>query len=78
MDYEIIDGVFITIREYMRVMSYFSDWCFWNKVDDESATTEDLDRFVWQLIGLIDLESYIIRACLKKYYNYFDKGYLVR
>ena len=78
MDYEIIDGVFITMREYMRVMSYFSDWCFWNKVNDETATTEDLDRFVWQLMDLIDLESYVIRACLKKYFNYFNKGHLVR
>lgn len=78
MDYEIIDGVFITTREYMRVISYYSDWKFWNKVEDETATTEDLDRFVWTLKELVDLESYIIRACLKKYFNYIDKGYLVR
>lgn len=78
MDYEIIDGVFITTREYMRVISYYLDWCFWNKVTDENVTTEDLDKFVWKLMELIELESYIIRACLKKYYNYLEKGYLVR
>lgn len=78
MDYEIVDGVFITTREYMRVISYYSDWRFWNKINDETVTTQDIDQFVWKLRELVDIEGYVIRACLKKYFNFFGKGHLVR
>lgn len=76
--YEVINGIFLDNRSYMIVINFYTDWSYFNKVTDETASTEDIERFIKDIKNLTDKDTDTIRASLFKYFSYLDKENIVK
>ena len=75
--YELINGVYLDNRSYMTIISFYTDWSYFNKVIDETASTEDINKFIRDIKGLTDEDVDIIKAALYKYFAYINREYIV-
>lgn len=75
--YEVVNGVYLDTRTYMTITNMYLDWCYFNKVDDETASTEDINKFIRDVRSLVNKDVDTIKAALYKYFSYINREYIV-
>ena len=75
--YELINVIYLDNRSYMTIISLYTDWSYFNKVIDETASTEDINKFIRDIKGLTDEDLDTIKAALYKYFAYINREYIV-
>lgn len=77
--YEFINGVHLDDRTYMTIISFYTDWSYFNKVTDETASTEDINKFIRDIRSFTDkdIDTDTIKAALYKYFAYINREYMV-
>ena len=62
-------------REYMKVISFYIDWCYINNINDDIVTTNNINNFINNIKNKID--ENIVKEALERYFRYLNKEYIV-
>ena len=41
-------------REYMKVISFYTDWCYINNINDDTVTAKNINEFINKIKNKID------------------------
>lgn len=75
--YELVNGIYLDNRNYMKIISFYTDWSYLNKIEDETASNEDIKNFIRDIRNLTDCNVDTIKAALYKYFKYLNREHIV-